>query len=212
MLNHDKCWWMTTTEDGGQTISRSSSMGYNMDLMMMTMMMLVVVVREDASIFFSRRRWRLVICLTFIRIFSKDTLMMAVIVGERRSRLFTIDDPLVRLIHFSTAFCNDSLHHRITDRVHQRDGASVWAALTASLSLRPSTTFCFPQIPPCNYHIFTRTPMYSNKFPHDLSFIPTTLHQMTKIIQNPRNHGSKGQKLYYALRTGLCHPKSGHLV
>ena len=63
--------------------------------------------------------------LKFIRIFSEDTLMMVVIVGERRSRLFTIDDPLVRLIHFSTASCNDSLHHRITDRVHQRDGASV---------------------------------------------------------------------------------------
>ena len=73
---------------------------------MMTMMMVVVVVvREDASIFISRRRWRLVICLTFIRIFSKDTLMMmVVIVGERRSRLFTIDDPLVWPIHFSTAF------------------------------------------------------------------------------------------------------------
>ena len=72
--------------------------------MMMTMMV-VVVVREDASIFINRRRWRLVICLTFIRIFSKDTLMMmVVIVGERRSRLFTIDDPLVWLIHFSTAF------------------------------------------------------------------------------------------------------------
>ena len=68
---------------------------------MMTMMMVVVVVvREDASIFISRRRWRLVICLTFIRIFSKDTLMMmVVIVGERRSRLFTIDGPLVWLIH-----------------------------------------------------------------------------------------------------------------
>ena len=72
--------------------------------MMMTMMV-VVVVREDASIFINRRRWRLVICLTFIRIFSKDTLMMVVvIVGERRSRLFTIDDPLVWLIHFSTPF------------------------------------------------------------------------------------------------------------
>ena len=47
---------MTTTEDGGQTISRSSSMGYNMDLMMMTMMMVVVVVREDASIFITSRR------------------------------------------------------------------------------------------------------------------------------------------------------------
>ena len=81
-------------------------------------------------------------------------------------------------------FANDSLHHRITDRVHQRDGASVWASLTASLSLRPSTTLCFPQIPPYTvilYHIFTRIPMYSHKFPHDLSFIPTTLHQMTKI-------------------------------
>ena len=72
---------------------------------MMTMMMVVVMVREYASIFINRRRWRLVICLTFIRIFSKDTLMMmVVIVGERRSRLFTIDDPLVWLIHFSSAF------------------------------------------------------------------------------------------------------------
>ena len=78
-------------------------------------------------------------------------------------------------------FANDLLHHRITDRVQQRDGASVWAALIASLSLRPSTTLCFPQIPPYNYHIFTRTPTYSHKFPHDLSLIPTTLHQMTKI-------------------------------
>ena len=61
--------------------------------MMMTM---VVVVREDASVFMNRHRRRLVICLTFIRIFSKDTLMMmVVIVGERRSRLFTVDDPLV---------------------------------------------------------------------------------------------------------------------
>ena len=32
MLNDDKCWWMTTTEDGGQNISWSSSMDYNMDL------------------------------------------------------------------------------------------------------------------------------------------------------------------------------------
>ena len=40
-------------------------------MMMMTMMM-VVVVREDASIFIHRRRWGLVFCLTFIRIFSKD--------------------------------------------------------------------------------------------------------------------------------------------
>ena len=81
-------------------------------------------------------------------------------------------------------FANDSLHHRITDRVHQRDWASVWAALTASLSLRPSTTLCFPQIPPYTiifYHIFTRIPMYSHKFPHDLSLIPTTLHQMTTM-------------------------------
>ena len=39
----------------------------------------------------------------------------------------------------------------------------------------------FPQISPYNYHIFTGTPIYSHKFPHDLSFIPTTLHQMTKI-------------------------------
>ena len=33
--------------------------------------------------------------------------------------------------------------------------------------------------------------MYSNKFPHDLSFIPTTLHQMTKIqwttVQRTKN-------------------------
>ena len=37
-------------------------------------------------------------------------------------------------------FANESLHHRNTDRVHQRDGASVWAALTApsSLALRTS--------------------------------------------------------------------------
>ena len=50
---------------------------------------------------------------------------------------------------------------------------------------------CFPQIPPHDYHIFTRTPMYSHKFPHDLSFIPTTLHQMTKIqwttVQRAKN-------------------------
>ena len=32
MLNDDNCWWMTTTEDGGQNISWSSSMGYNIDL------------------------------------------------------------------------------------------------------------------------------------------------------------------------------------
>ena len=125
--------------------------------MMMTM---VVVVREDASVFMNRHRRRLVICLTFIRIFSKDTLMMMVaIMGERRSRLFAVynrwsfglTDPFIYCF-----FANDSLHHRITDRVNQRDGASVWASLTASLSLRPSTTFCFPQIPPCNYHIFTK--------------------------------------------------------
>ena len=29
MLNDDNCLWMTTTEDGGQNISRSSSMGYS---------------------------------------------------------------------------------------------------------------------------------------------------------------------------------------
>ena len=88
-------------------------------------------------------------------------------------------------------FANDSLHHRNTDRVHQRDGASVWAALTAPLSLRQSTTLCFPQIPPYNYHKFTRTPMNSHKFPHKLPFIPTTLHQMTKIqwtaVQRAKN-------------------------
>ena len=28
MLKEDKCSWMTTTEDGGQNILRSSSMGY----------------------------------------------------------------------------------------------------------------------------------------------------------------------------------------
>ena len=40
----------------------------------------------------------------------KDTLiMMVVIVGERRSRLFTIDDPLVGLIHSSTA-CSQMIH------------------------------------------------------------------------------------------------------
>ena len=58
--------------------------------MMMTMMM-VAVVREDESIFIDRPRSCLV-----IRIFSKDTLMMVVVImGERRSRPFTIDDPLV---------------------------------------------------------------------------------------------------------------------
>ena len=32
MLNDDNCLWMTTTEDCGQNISRSSSMGYIIDL------------------------------------------------------------------------------------------------------------------------------------------------------------------------------------
>ena len=36
----------------------------------MMMEMVVMVVREDVSIFSNRRCWRLVICLTFIRIFS----------------------------------------------------------------------------------------------------------------------------------------------
>ena len=106
-------------------------------------------------------------------------------------------------------FANDSLHHRITDRVHQRDGASVRASLTASLSLRPSTSLCFPQIPPHNYHIFTRTPMYSHKFP-TWSFIFS--YNSPSNDQNPMNRGSKGWKLYYALRTGLCHPRRGPLV
>ena len=43
--------------------------------------------------------------LTFIRFFSKDTLMMMVVIeGEGRSRLLTIDDPFVWLNHSSTAF------------------------------------------------------------------------------------------------------------
>ena len=79
-------------------------------------------------------------------------------------------------------FANGSLHHRITDRVHQRDAASVWASLTASSSLTPSTTLCFPQIRPYSYHKFIITPMYSHQFLHDLPFIPTALHQMTKIL------------------------------
>ena len=122
-------------------------------MMMMTMMMVVVVVvREDASIFISRRRWRLVICLTFIRIFSDlfkrhidddggDSGWKTVAAVYNRWS-FGLTDPFLY-----SFFANDSLHHRITDRVHQRDGASVWASLTASLSLRPSTTLCFPQIP-----------------------------------------------------------------
>ena len=32
MPKDGKCWWMTTTEDGGQNILRSSSIGYNIDL------------------------------------------------------------------------------------------------------------------------------------------------------------------------------------
>ena len=74
--------------------------------MMMTMMMVVVVVvREDASIFINHRRLCLAHCLTFIRSFSKDTLMMVVIECEGRSRLFTFDDLLVWLIHSSILFC-----------------------------------------------------------------------------------------------------------
>ena len=139
MDDDDWGWW---------TKSRSSSMGYNMDLMMMTMMMLVVVVREDASIFINRRRWCLVFCLTFIRIFSKDIdddggdSGWKTVAPVYNWWSFGLTDPFLYCF-----FANDSLHHRITDRVHQRDGASVWASLTASLSLRPSTTLCFPQIP-----------------------------------------------------------------
>ena len=123
-------------------------------MMMMTMMM--VVVREDASIFINRRRWRLVICLTFIRIFSHlfkrhidddggDSGWKTVAAVYNRWS-FGLTDPFLYCF-----FANDSLHHRITDRVHQRDGASVWASLTASLSLRPSTTLCFPQCLPYIY-------------------------------------------------------------
>ena len=159
-------------------------------MMMMTMM--VVVVREDASIFINRA----VDVLYFSDVHSVlsnrhidddggDSGWKTVAAVYNRWS-FGLTDPFLY-----SFFANDSLHHRITDRVHQRDGANVWASLTASLSLRPSTTLCFPQIPPYNYHIFTRTPMYSHKFSHDLSFIPTTLHQMTKIqwttVQRTKN-------------------------
>ena len=119
--------------------------------MMMTMM--VVVVREDASIFINRRRWRLVICLTFIRIFSHlfkrhidddgGDSGWKTVAAVYSWWSFGLADPFLYCF-----FANDSLHHRNTDRVQQRDEASVWAALTAPLSLRQSTTLCFPQIPP----------------------------------------------------------------
>ena len=64
MMKDDKCLWVTTTEDGGQNILRSSSMGYSRELHDDddddndddSMMMVVVVVREDASIFINHRR------------------------------------------------------------------------------------------------------------------------------------------------------------
>ena len=165
---------------------------------MMTMMM-VVVVREDASIFINRRRWRLVICLTFIRIFSKDTLMMmVVIVGKRRSRLFTVDDPLVWLIHSSTAFLR--MIHSTTatpivcisgmEQVYEQH----YLRLSHSCIAQPYVKSLSHKLFPYNYHEFTRTPMISHKFPHKLPSIPTTLHQsiqMTRIkwttVQTDKN-------------------------
>ena len=88
---------------------------------------MMMMVREDAFIFINHRRSCPANFLTLIRFFSIDILMMMVVIeGEGRSRLFTFDDPFVWLTHSSIPFfANESLHHRNTDRVHQRDDASV---------------------------------------------------------------------------------------
>ena len=89
---------------------------------------------------------------------------------------------------------------------HYRSCASAgWSKCMSIINcvfiIKAEHNLVFPTNSPYNYHIFTISPMYSNKFPHHLfpkrgrmtnlfphhlfphhlSFIPTTLQQMTKI-------------------------------
>ena len=102
-----RCWMMINA-DGWRRLNMMDKICHDnrrWAVVQTLMIMVVAVASEDASIFINHRRWFLVLFLTFIRFFSIGTLIMVVvIVGERRSRLFTIDDPLVWLIHFSTPF------------------------------------------------------------------------------------------------------------
>ena len=69
---------------------------------------------------------------------------------------------------------------------HYRSCASAgWSKCMSIINcvfiIKAEHNLLFPTNSPMQLSYFYKTPMYSHKFPHDLSFIPTTLHQMTKI-------------------------------